>query len=89
MVGDEKISIKELVSEIITLSQKNPKIDIIKKTTPNRDLVFDNSKMRDLLCIPNVGLKDGLLKTLNWIEQNINIIKKQPDKYKHKKWGYS
>ena len=69
LVGDEKISIKELVSEIITLSQKNPKIDIIKKTTPNRDLVFDNSKMRDLLSIPNVGLKEGLLKEWNYMKK--------------------
>lgn len=69
LVGDEKISIKELVSEIITLSQKNPKIDIIKKTTPNRDLVFDNSKMRDLLCIPSVGLKEGLLKEWNYMKK--------------------
>jgi nucleoside-diphosphate-sugar epimerase len=69
LVGDEKISIKELIREIITLSRKKPKIDLIKKRTPNRDLVFDNSKMRDLLCKPNVRLRDGLLKEWNYMKK--------------------
>ena len=69
LVGDEKISIKELIKEIITLSRKKPKIDLIKKRTPNRDLVFDNSKMRDLLCKPNVKLRDGLLKEWNYMKK--------------------
>jgi UDP-glucose 4-epimerase len=61
IAGDEKISIKELVNEIITISGMNSKIELVEKTSPNRDLVFDNSKMRDLLCTPKVGLKEGLL----------------------------
>ena len=68
LVGDEKISIKELVNEIITISGMNSKIDLIEKTTPTRDLVFNNSKMRELLCIPEFGLKEGLVNEWNYMK---------------------
>jgi hypothetical protein len=48
----------------------NPKIDLIEKTTPTRDLVFNNSKMKELLCIPKVGLKEGLLKEWNYMKKS-------------------
>lgn len=69
LTGDEKISIKELISEIITISGMNSKIELVEKTSPNRDLVFDNSKMRDLLCMPKVGLKEGLLIEWNYMKK--------------------
>ena len=69
LVGEEKISIKELISEIVTISGMNSKIDVIEKTTPTRDLVFNNSKMRELLCIPKVGLKEGLLKEWSYMKK--------------------
>ena len=68
LAGDEKISIKELVNEIITISEMNSKIELVEKISPNRDLVFDNSKMKDLLCTPKVGLKEGLLKEWNYMK---------------------
>jgi len=68
LVGDEKITIKELVNEIITISGMNPKIELVEKTSPNRDFVFDNSKMKDLLCMPKVGLKEGLLIEWNYMK---------------------
>ena len=68
LVGDEKISIKELISEIITISGMNSKIELVEKTSPNRDLVFENSKMRDLLCMPKVGLKEGLIIEWNYMK---------------------
>ena len=69
LVGHEKISMKDLLNEIIAVSRKSPKINLMKKTTPNRDLIFDNSKMRDLLYIPKVGLKEGLLKEWNYMKK--------------------
>jgi nucleoside-diphosphate-sugar epimerase len=71
LVGEEKISIKELVNEIVAISGMNPNIDIIEKTTQTRDLVFNNSKMRELLYVPIVGLKEGLMKEWNYMK-NLN-----------------
>ena len=72
VVGEEKISIKELVHKIVSISGMNPKIDVIKKTTTSRDLVFSNAKMRELLCIPEVGIKEGLTKEWNYMK-NLHI----------------
>jgi nucleoside-diphosphate-sugar epimerase len=68
LVGEKKISIKELVNEIVTISGMNLKIDLIEKTTPTRDLVFDNSRMKELLAIPKVGLKEGLIKEWHYMK---------------------
>jgi UDP-glucose 4-epimerase len=68
LVGEEKVSIKELVNEIIAISGMNPKINIIEKIGPARDLIFNNSKMRELLCKPKVRLKEGLLKEWNYMK---------------------
>ena len=75
IVGEEKISIKKLVNEIILISGLNTKINVIKKTTPTRDLVFNNSKMKKLISTPKVRLKEGLIKEWNYMKNlNENIF---------------
>ena len=71
IVGAENISIKELVNEIILISGVQTKINVIEKTTPTRDLVFNNSKMKKLLFIPKVRIKEGLIKEWSYMK-NLN-----------------
>ena len=68
LVGEEQISINELIKEIISISGLHPKIDIIESKTPTRDLVFDNSKMKEFLYVPKVRLKEGLIKEWNYMK---------------------
>ena len=83
------ISIKKLVETIFKL--KKLSLNQYVKISPDRkgkDSVYSlssNKIKKEIAWKPEISLKDGLLKTLNWVEQNINIIKKQPDKYIHKK----
>ena len=60
VVGEEQISIKNLINEIIKLSGKNTLIEKIESDTKPRNLIFNNTKLKKLLHIPNVPLSIGL-----------------------------
>jgi nucleoside-diphosphate-sugar epimerase len=60
VAGEEKITIKELIDNLISISGKNIKIERRPETTKPRDLVFDNNKMKSLLHKPVVPLANGL-----------------------------
>ena len=47
---------------------------------------LDSSKIRkELDWSDNISLDSGLKQTLRWVDQNIDILKKLPREYKHKK----
>ena len=47
---------------------------------------LNSQKIRkELKWSAKINLKDGLLKTIEWIEENINILKFKPENYIHKK----
>ena len=62
LIGYQKITIAELVNKLIALSGKEASIEIIPAEVPSRDLVFDNSKMKEFLLSNETSLDEGLLE---------------------------
>ena len=82
-------SIKDLVYMIFKLKKISPKNFI--KTSSDRigkDNLYSLSSRKikkELKWKPEISLKEGLLKTLDWVERNINVLKNQSENYIHKK----
>jgi len=68
VVGDEKISIYNLIKKLILISGMSPKINKIQAKNAPRDLVFNNSKMKEILGTPKVGIKEGLINEWNYMK---------------------
>ena len=69
IVGEEQVTITDLVRKIIEISQKNINIKYIPSNIPNRNLIFDNAKLKQYL-IPNLtSLQDGLIKEYQYMEK--------------------
>ena len=83
------ISIKNLVEMIFKLKKISSKNYVkISSDRIGKDSVYSLSSKKiksELNWKPEINLKDGLLKTLEWAEKNISILKNQSDKYIHKK----
>ena len=60
IVGEEQVTIKQLVDNIIELSDKNIKVKYIPSNTPNRNLIFDNSKLKKYLLSDLTKFQVGL-----------------------------
>jgi len=60
IVSEEKIRIRELIAKIISISKKDLTIEKKEVANPPRNLVFDNSKMKEYLITPGVKLDEGL-----------------------------
>lgn len=69
IVGEEQVTITDLVRKIIEISQKNINIKYIPSNIPNRNLIFDNAKLKQYL-IPNLTcLQDGLIEEYQYMEK--------------------
>lgn len=68
IVGEEQITINELVNDIIKISQKNIKINYIHPEFKNRNLIFDNSLMKKLLLSEITKFDKGLEKEYHYME---------------------
>ena len=83
------ISIKDLVEMIFKLKKISPKNHVkISSDRIGKDTLYSLSSKKiktELNWQPEINLKDGLLKTLEWAEKNISVLKNQSDKYIHKK----
>ena len=83
------ISIKDLVK--MTFKIKNISTKNYVKISSDRigkDSLYSLSSdkiRKEIKWRPNVTLKDGLLKTIKWAEDNIDILKTQKDRYIHKR----
>jgi len=64
IVGDQSIRVKDLIFKIITMSRKNVQIEHVSIDIPSRDMIFNNSKLKELLHTPIVSLDTGL--SLEW-----------------------
>jgi nucleoside-diphosphate-sugar epimerase len=64
IAADEYIMITDLIDKIIKVSGMNPSITYSNKEFIGRDLKFNNSKMKQLLHIPETNLTKGL--QLEW-----------------------
>jgi len=87
--GKKLISIKNLVSNIFKL-QKIPMKNFVKlsRERKGKDKIYslDSDKISNLLnWKPKIDLKEGLEKTISWVNKNLIELKKQPNKYIHKK----
>ena len=69
IVGEEKITINELINKIIKISGKNIKISHVETNIPNRNLIFDNSLMKKLLLPEITKFDNGLEKEYKYMEK--------------------
>lgn len=69
VVGEEQVSVKNLVNKIIELSNKNVLIERIETEAKSRNLVFDNSKLKKLLHEPTVTLSKGLEREWQYLNK--------------------
>ena len=75
IVGNEQITINQLVESIINISNKDIKTMHISTNIPNRNLIFDNSKLKELLLFNLVTFQEGLAEEYKYMkEKNENIF---------------
>ena len=83
------VSIKYLVEMIFKLkrisSKKYIKISTDRIGKDNLYSLSSNKIRKELKWLPQTNLKNGLMQTIKWVEENLHILKKQPEKYIHKK----
>ena len=83
------VSIKNLVEMIFKLKKVSFADYVsISKERIGKDNLYSLSSAKikkEIRWSPKIKLKNGLIQTINWIEENIGILKKQPKKYIHKK----
>jgi len=89
-ISTEKIiTIKNLVKKISHITKKNlSDLALINKDRIGKDYSYHlNIKKikKELNWEAKVDLNSGLLKTLSWIDKNLNILKKEKFQYIHKK----
>ena len=83
------ITIKDLVSKIFSLNKLSIK-EFVKVVAerPGKDKYYtlSSSKIRkEFNWQPKISLNEGLLKTKNWVSENLNKINKLSLTYEHKK----
>ncbi len=69
VVGEEQISIKDLIEKIIRITGQKVVIEKITSHAKPRNLIFDNSKLKKLLHKPSVSLEEGLRLEWEYIKQ--------------------
>ena len=83
------ISIKDLVEMIFKLKRVSSKKYIkISSDRIGKDNLYSLSSKKirkELKWLPKTNLKKGIMQTIKWVEENLHILKKQPEKYIHKK----
>lgn len=86
---NEYISIKDLVKKICSITNLTfNNFTKIEKDRIGKDQAYllDSSKIRTKLkWHDTISLDKGLIDTLNWVKNNINLLNKLPNEYKHKK----
>lgn len=60
LVSERSYTIKEIAEILIRVSGKQLGYKVLNSSTETRDYIFDNSKMKKLLCTESVSLEDGL-----------------------------
>jgi nucleoside-diphosphate-sugar epimerase len=68
IVGNEQITIKELVEKIVKIhDNKNINIKYIPNSSINRNIIFDNSKLKKTLLNHFTSLEEGLRKEYDYM----------------------
>ena len=83
------ISIKDLINMIFKLKKTSTKGYVkISSDRIGKDSLYSlssNKIKKETNWKPKVSLRDGLTQTIKWAENNIKVLKNQPDIYIHKK----
>lgn len=75
IVGEEQITINQLVENIINISGKDIKIKHIPTSIPNRNLIFNNLRLKELLLSNLVTFHEGLAEEYKYMkEKNENFF---------------
>lgn len=69
IVGEEKISIYDLIHKIIKLSGKDVPVDHVKTEIQPRNLIFNNDKLKKTLHTPIVSFDEGLENEWNYFNR--------------------
>lgn len=68
IVGQQQITIDQLVNILSGLSNVKLNIQIIPQPNKGKDYIFDNSKMKELLLSAEIPLIEGLKKEFNYMK---------------------
>jgi dTDP-glucose 4,6-dehydratase len=85
----KKISIKDIVLRVFNHMEKD--FDKLVKTSEDRlgkdqaYLLNSNKIRKEINWSENYKMDETIIDTINWAEQNIEILKKMPLQYIHKK----
>jgi UDP-glucose 4-epimerase len=69
LVSNQSISIRELVNKIIRISGRQANVTTVETNAPGRNLVFDNSMMKEYLLPAEIPLDEGLLEEWNYMKE--------------------
>lgn len=67
IVGEEQVNLKNLIDRIIKISGKKVVIENIESSHIPRNLIFDNSKLKNLLHQPKISLDEGLQAEIDYM----------------------
>lgn len=67
VVGEKQIKIRDLINKMITISGKEPQIQKVTSNNKNRNLIFDNTKMKEFLLSPKIDMDEGLKKEWDYM----------------------
>jgi dTDP-glucose 4,6-dehydratase len=85
---NEKISIKDLVWKVFDKLDQNPENfvkDSGERLGKDHSYSLDSSKIRSqLYWDDNITLDEGIERTINWVQLNLDVLKKMPFEYIHK-----
>ena len=85
---NEKISIKDLVWKVFDKLGLDPEnfVDISdERLGKDHSYALDSSKIRTELSWDDyISLEEGIERTINWVQLNLNVLKKMPFEYIHK-----
>ena len=85
---NQTLSIKELVEKISKLLDMNYQ-DFVEETAErlgkDQSYKLNSDKLRNEFgWTDSISLKEGIQETINWVDKNLETLKKLPDKYIHK-----
>jgi nucleoside-diphosphate-sugar epimerase len=74
--SDEEISIKDFTQMIIDISGKSLEIEYVDGAIGVSSRNSDNTKAeKELGFTPKISLKDGMVRTYQWIEEQVKNLK--------------
>jgi len=69
LVGGQQITIRALIEKLAELSGGDAQIEIVPTDAKGRDLVFDNSRMKEFLLSSEISLDEGLTEEWEYMKQ--------------------